>query len=737
MKKITFLLILLFTAFNIYSQSGGWQWSNPKPQGGTVQNMKMIDANNWYAMCDYGVMIKTTNAGINWTAFSIGYQSTLYPAAGIYTNLLSGWFFDANNFVLGTASSRGIVRSSNGGVTFDTTQILATGSGSVYDFHFINAQTGYFCGTSTYKIQKTTNGGLNWSAVPFTATSTLYSIHAPDTNNIVVTSTSGNTYFTTNAGINWTTSNVGTTNTLYDSKWINATTGYLCGSSGCFRYTTNGGANWQGTNPPTTGTMNRVLVSGSTIYVGGFDQTNIYSTTDNGTTWNTIPYAASGQFSIFNIYSMDIVGSTILVAGTYGLMNKSTNSGANWVIASAHSTVANMVDLYASSGNGRVIAIGSNTGGLDACVYSTNGGTTWNTGTGAVPDQVLSDLSMRNSTTGYVSGRFGIFWKTTDGGATWDTSKSHNSALASYFCNGVDFIDDNTGWIVGGVPGVGGSTKIFKTTNAGVNWTEQTSAYSGPIAVRVKMLNATTGFIAGAGQFQKTTDGGATWVLTMAGLPASPTLNSLSVIDANNIFTTTSSAQVFSSSDGGANWANLNFPLTNIGTLFCTDWINANTGMVAGIFGTVGKTTNRGATWEISQTGGYTTMGIDMVHQDTAFAVCGNTFGGEVFKYVRSLTGTITWHNEIPSEYSLSQNYPNPFNPETKIKFTLPKEGNVTLKIFDITGQEVETLIDGLGFRSGTITYDFNGSELSSGVYFYSLFVDNNRIDTKKMVLVK
>ena len=67
----------------------------------------------------------------------------------------------------------------------------------------------------------------------------------------------------------------------------------------------------------------------------------------------------------------------------------------------------------------------------------------------------------------------------------------------------------------------------------------------------------------------------------------------------------------------------------------------------------------------------------------------------------------------------------------------MPKEGNVTLRVFDIAGQEVETLIDGLGFKSGTITYDFNGSELSSGVYFYSLFVDNNRIDTKKMVLVK
>ena len=737
MKKITFLLILLFTSLNIYSQSGGWQWSNPKPQGGYVQNMKMIDANNWYAMCDYGVMMKTTNAGVNWTTFSIGYQSTLYPGAGILQTLYSGWFFDVNNFLLGSQSCRGVVRSSNGGVTYDTVQVIPTGSGSIYDFHFINAQTGYFCGTSTFKLQKTTNAGLNWVQVPNLGTTTLYSVYAPDTNNIIVTSTSGNTYFTTNAGINWTTSNVGTTNTLYDSKWINATTGYLCGSTGCFRYTTNGGANWQGTSAPTTSTMNRIVVAGSDIYMAGFSSTSdMYKSTDNGTTWTTINYLASGQYSSFLVYAFDMVGSTMLIGGTYGLMNKSTNSGGNWQTASVHATVANMVDVYAASGNGRVIAIGYNNGGTDVAVYSTNGGAVWfNTGHYAANN--LSDLNMRNATTGYVVGRFGLFWKTTNAGTTWDTTLSFNSALVPYFCNGVDFVNDNTGWVVGGLAGVGGNTKIFKTTNAGVNWTEQTSAYSGPIAVKVEMVDANTGYISGAGQFQKTTDGGATWILSMAGLPSSPTLNGLTVVDVNNIFVTTSASQVFTSSDGGANWVNLNFPLTSIGTLFCTDWINVNTGMVAGIFGTVGKTTNKGVTWEISQTGGYTTMGVDMVHQDTAFAVCGNTFGGEIYKYIKALTGTITWNNETPSEYSLSQNYPNPFNPVTKIKFTLPKEGNVTLKIFDITGQEVETLIDGLDFRSGTVTYDFNGSELSSGVYFYSLFVDNNRIDTKKMVLVK
>jgi len=736
MKTRIFSVIFLFCLSyqSTISQSGGWSWVHPKPQGGYIQNIKMVDANNWFGMCDYGVMIKTTNAGATWSAFSIGYQSTLYPGSGIYTNLFSGWFFDANNFLLGTQSSRGIVRSTNGGATFDTIQVLTTGSGSVYDFHFINAQTGYFCGTSTYKLQKTTNAGLNWSQVPNLGTTTLYSVYASDTNNIIVTSTSGNTYFTTNAGVNWTTSNIGTTNSILDSKWINATTGYITGTGGCFRYTTNFGANWQGTSAPTAVTLNRIIVSGSDIYMGGF-AADMYKSTDNGTTWNTLPFTASGQYSAFGIYGMDMVGTTMLIGGSYGLMNKSTNSGANWTTASYHKTVANMVDVYAQSGNGRIIAIGSLTGGPDNVIYSTNGGIDW-TASSYVATDILSDLSMRNANTGYLCGRFGIFAKTTNGGANWDISMSGNSTLSAYFCNGVDFVDDNTGWIVGGVAGPGGNTKIFKTTNGGVNWTEQTSAYSGPIAVRVKMVNANTGYIAGSGQMQKTTDGGTTWTLIMTGLPNS-TYNGLTVIDANNVFTTNSNAQAFTTSDGGANWVNMNFPLTNIGTLFCTDWVDANTGMVAGIFGTVGKTTDRGQSWTLSQTGGYTTMGIDMVHPDTAFAVCGNTVGGEVFKYIRSLTGNITWNNQVPSDYRLEQNYPNPFNPLTKINFAIPKAGYVSLKVFNITGEQVAVLVDRLNINAGSMSYDFNGSELASGVYFYSLIVNNILISTKKMVLVK
>ncbi|MFA7362039.1 MAG: choice-of-anchor J domain-containing protein, partial [Candidatus Kapaibacterium sp.] len=82
-----------------------------------------------------------------------------------------------------------------------------------------------------------------------------------------------------------------------------------------------------------------------------------------------------------------------------------------------------------------------------------------------------------------------------------------------------------------------------------------------------------------------------------------------------------------------------------------------------------------------------------------------------------SVTGINQNTTEIPNVYSLSQNYPNPFNPTTKINFALPKQGLVTLKIYDVLGREVRTLVNEVK-AAGSYTVDFNASEFSSGVYF-------------------
>lgn len=89
----------------------------------------------------------------------------------------------------------------------------------------------------------------------------------------------------------------------------------------------------------------------------------------------------------------------------------------------------------------------------------------------------------------------------------------------------------------------------------------------------------------------------------------------------------------------------------------------------------------------------------------------------------------------LPEVYELSQNYPNPFNPTTTIKFQLPSSGVVTLKIYDILGREVTTLVD--EFKTeGTYEANFNALSLASGVYLYRINV-NDYVDVKKMMLLK
>ncbi len=95
----------------------------------------------------------------------------------------------------------------------------------------------------------------------------------------------------------------------------------------------------------------------------------------------------------------------------------------------------------------------------------------------------------------------------------------------------------------------------------------------------------------------------------------------------------------------------------------------------------------------------------------------------------------------IPAHYQLYQNYPNPFNPSTNIKLDISSNGkeqtaNVKLIVYDITGKAVETLID-KELKAGSYSADWNASNYATGVYFYSLLIDGNIIDTKKMVFVK
>jgi len=108
--------------------------------------------------------------------------------------------------------------------------------------------------------------------------------------------------------------------------------------------------------------------------------------------------------------------------------------------------------------------------------------------------------------------------------------------------------------------------------------------------------------------------------------------------------------------------------------------------------------------------------------------------------HIRTITFLITTflsvvNNQVPAEFSLMQNYPNPFNPSTTIQYSIAKPGNIKIVVYDISGREVETLVNEQT-QAGTFEIKWDASEISSGVYFYKITA-GEFIQTKKMLLIK
>lgn len=146
-----------------------------------------------------------------------------------------------------------------------------------------------------------------------------------------------------------------------------------------------------------------------------------------------------------------------------------------------------------------------------------------------------------------------------------------------------------------------------------------------------------------------------------------------------------------------------------------------------------------GANWGLPSNGGgndnESTMGVNhsITLTTNAQYVIANTVWADMSP--AQTVGVKEANNEIPTVYNLAQNYPNPFNPTTTINFSVPKAGFVSLKVYNLLGQEVAELVNEQ-LAAGNYNVNFNASNLTSGVYFYTIKSDNF-VATKKMMLVK
>jgi len=188
---------------------------------------------------------------------------------------------------------------------------------------------------------------------------------------------------------------------------------------------------------------------------------------------------------------------------------------------------------------------------------------------------------------------------------------------------------------------------------------------------------------------------------------------------------------VWSSTNSGFNWTqtSLNNVSVNAMVTYGTNNIFAGT-FSGGIY----VSANNGSNWLQRNEGLSNTNIVSLaIVGSTMFAVTNNNL-----LWKRPLSEIVNVQNigtEIPSAYSLSQNYPNPFNPSTVVRFSLSVVSNVVLKVYDVSGREVETLVNEQ-LQPGTYSTQWNASAYSSGVYFYKIRA-GEFTETKRMLLIK
>ncbi len=365
-----------------------------------------------------------------------------------------------------------------------------------------------------------------------------------------------------------------------------------------------------------------------------------------------------------------------------GEIIRTTNGGTNWqrVLLDSNLRVKSFYFLDQNTG----FAIGGSYASSGKLLKTTNAGLNWSVIINFMTPGFTHfyNIYFANTLTGYLSSYNGVF-KTVNGGNNWDTLFFVADGPSDYLSyKKIHFFDINTGILLSD------SGKIYKTTNAGINWA--VFYLNSHLTFRdITFLNNSTGYAVGfQGRIIKTTDQGSTWQEMNIG-----TLESLYSIKFTNLLTgyLTKDRGVLKSTDGGLSWQEV--LQQNNDSIYALCFLNNELGYVTGTKGKVFKTTTGGV------------IGINQIS------------------------------TEIPGEFNLEQNYPNPFNPNTNIKFSIPKLANVKLAVYDLLGREVESLVN-QQLIPGTYEVNWNAAKFSSGIYMYRLITDDFSM-VKKMSLIK
>jgi photosystem II stability/assembly factor-like uncharacterized protein len=327
------------------------------------------------------------------------------------------------------------------------------------------------------------------------------------------------------------------------------------------------------------------------------------------------------------------------------------------------------------------LAVDSNNlfAGSDSIYHSTNSGISWS----VLPlPEGRPAYSLALNGNRLFAGSISRIFQTTNIGLSWmQTSYADHSFHALAIKGNIVFASL-----------YGFSNGLYLSSNSGISWTEISfnsfESASSFVIIGDNIFAGTYGN--NTGGVYLSTNNGLNWTLTALNNQGVWSVTAIS----NNIFAGTQSNGIFYSSNNGQNWTQINqgfgfMPLAKT-LLIANDYIYAGL--------------NENSLWRRPLS--------------------------------EIINGVNNNKSEIPSAYLLEQNYPNPFNPNTIIRFQIKDSRFVTLKVYDLLGKEVAKLVNEKQ-AAGIYDVSFDGSNLTSGIYFYSLFMDWVKIGTKRMVLLK
>jgi hypothetical protein len=679
-----------------------------------------------------------------------------------------------NNF---TPISDNEVSMSSGSITIDptNTNIVYYGTGEAT-----------YSGASYYGrgIMKSTNGGTTWTNYTTGLPSLTYCsrivIRPGFPNQLFAAMGSSGLYKSTDAGITWSLLLGGRCDDIIFSP--NGTNAYINGSGTGYRISTDGGLTFNPNGTLPVGTRNHLAICKNTpsviygaVYVGSsitvYKSTNsgdnfiqvavgtdfnggqawydfymhvnpfdpnyayvgsidIWRTSDGGTSFQNITNGYAGGIVHVDQHNMDFnpVNSNELFAVNDGGVWKSSDRGSNWINLNAGLTLTQFYRIAADPSNANHIMGGTQDNGTQRTLGTINWQAAFGGDGGEVCFQSQNPLFILGETQNT------SLQRSNDGGTSWVPS---NNGLTG-----------NGSWVG---PIISHPTapeifftareQVFKTTTWGVIWVPISSGTSGVIReMAISRSDPNTMYATSGSAIYKSTDGGVTFTSVTSGLPGR-TITSVYVHpDSANVAVVTFSGfgagKVYKTTNGAASWINIsgNLPDSPVNdVLIYYPGVATNVyyaAMDIGVF----ITTNYGSTWVELADGLPNTVAMHLDFHQASNKLRIGTHGRGVWQ-TDVPSGLINYNNQIPAGFSLKQNFPNPFNPVTIIKYDIVKDGYVKLAVYDILGKELKSIINE-NQKAGSYTIQFDGSKLSSGVYFYRLII-NGFTETKKMMLTK